>query len=131
MNAVIVAYLYLSDLVDAGSGQLALIGVLYFGMEAVSDWIFVNVMVAYCGVPMLPASEANLAGADMMAPGSRLHDHERVHSDGSERSSSSLLLYSKSIKNLREKQKPPQREEKRERERKYKSSKFALSLNSE
>jgi hypothetical protein len=76
INAAIVAFLYLGVLVDASTGQLALVGVLYFGMEAISDWIFVKVMVTYCGVPMLSAipyddvlSKDNLAGATIMALG--------------------------------------------------------------
>jgi hypothetical protein len=71
-----VAYLYLSDLVDSVPAQLALIGVLYFAVEVITDVIFVQSVVTYFGVPMLSAipevellSKDNLAGSVMMALG--------------------------------------------------------------
>jgi hypothetical protein len=74
MNAAIVAYLYLSDLVDSVPAQLALIGVLYFAVEVITDVIFVQSVVTYFGVPMLSAipevevlSKDNLAGSALMA----------------------------------------------------------------
>jgi hypothetical protein len=76
INAALVAYLYFDGLVDATPNQLAIIGLIFFAVEVISDVIFVYIMHHYFEVPLLSAipqidvlSKDNLEGSFMMAMG--------------------------------------------------------------
>jgi hypothetical protein len=76
INAALVAYLYLSDLMDASPIQLALIGGVFFAVEVMTDVIFVYSMHIFFDVPILSAlpnisvlSKENLFGATALSFG--------------------------------------------------------------